>query len=102
MNNILTSKDKRFLLICAVIAAASLWVGVNYFYNAFPEASVDFAVSQDQAKNIAETFLKERGADVGSYNYGGIFGYDDSVKTFLEKEMGLEKANAQMGTTLHL
>lgn len=102
MQNVLTGSDKRLLLICAAIAAASIWIGVNYFYKAFPEASVDFSVSQDRAKDIATRFLTDRGADVGAYRNAGIFGYDDSVKTFLEKDMGLEQANAIMGTKLRL
>ena len=102
MPHTLTSTDKRFLLICAIIAAASMWIGLNYFYKAFPEASIDFAVSQDQAQDVAQKFLAARGADVSSYRHAGIFGFDDSVKTFLEKDMGLEQANTIMGTKLHL
>ncbi len=102
MTSILTSRDKRFLLISAVVAAGSIAIGVNYFYKAFPEASVDFQVSRGDARTIAERFLTDRGADVRAYRYAGIFGYDDAPKTFLEKEMGLEQANAIMGAKLHL
>lgn len=102
MQHTLTARDKRFLFICAIIAAASLWVGVKYFYKAFPEASVEFAVSQDQAYDIATKFLSARGADIGAYRHAGIFTFDDSVKTFLEKDMGLEEATPLMGSRLRM
>jgi hypothetical protein len=49
MPDTLRAKDYRLILFCLLICAASLYVGVRYFYRAFPEASIQFKVNRDSS-----------------------------------------------------
>ena len=53
----------RFVPICVLICAISLWIGTSYFYRAFPEASIDFRVDRYSSEPIAEKFLASQGID---------------------------------------
>ena len=72
------------------------------FYRAFPEASIDFKVSRDDARNIADRFLSDQGYRLEGYRQAAQFTYDEQAKTFLEREVGLERANRIMGTRVRL
>lgn len=98
----LTSKDYRVIAVCAVVALLSLYVILNYFYKAFPEASIDFKVTQKQSQQIADEWLAKLGLKVAGYRHAAVFNYDDEAKTFLEKELGAEAANGIMGSQVRL
>ena len=98
----LTRKDLAFIGGCVLIAAVSLAVGVHYFYRAFPEASIDFRVTRDEAKEQAADFLASRGFDLAAYRHSAIFRYDNQTKTFLERELGLEGATQVIGDPVQL
>ncbi len=98
----LTGKDYRFLLVCAVISAACLALGLKYFYKAFPEASIDFKVTQSGSEKIARRFLQERGYSLAGYRHAAQFSYDDQAKVFLERELGLAQANPLFGTRVRI
>ncbi len=102
METRLTRKDLAFIGGCVLIAAVSLAVGVHYFYRAFPEASIDFRVTRDEAKVQAADFIAARGFDLADYRHGAIFRYDDQTKTFLERELGLEGATQVIGHPVQL
>ena len=102
METKLTRKDLAFVGGCLLVAAVSLAVGVHYFYRAFPEASIDFRVTRDEAKVQAASFLAARGFDLSSYRHSTIFYYDDQAKTFLERELGLEGATQVIGNPVQL
>ena len=85
-----------------LIAAVSLAVGVHYFYRAFPEASIDFRVTRDEAKEQAADFITARGFDLADYRHSAIFRYDNDTKTFLERELGLEGATQVIGDPVQL
>jgi membrane protease YdiL (CAAX protease family) len=102
MDDRLQPRDYRFILICAVVCAASLWIGIRYFYRAFPEASIEFQFTKDTSLPVAERFLAAQGISVRDYRHASAFRYDDEAKVFLERELGLEKANALMGRELKL
>ena len=98
----LTRKDLAFIGGCVLVAAVSLAVGVPYFYRAFPEASIDFRVTRDEAKVQAADFLAARGFDLAGYRHSAIFRYDNQTKTFLERELGLEGATQVIGDPVQL
>ena len=102
METKLTRKDLAFIGGCLLVAAVSLAIGVHYFYRAFPEASIDFRVTRDEAKVQAANFLAARGFDLASYRHSAIFYYDDQAKTFLERELGLEGATQVIGNPVQL
>src|SRR6185295_2436459 len=92
-NERLTSADKRLLLVCALVAAVSLFVGIRYYFEAFPEASIDFRVTRQTSLPVAEAFLARLHADSRGYRHAAIFDFDDEQKTFLERELGVEGSN---------
>jgi len=114
----LTPKDLRLIGICVLVAVASLWITTKFFFQVFPEASIQFKVNRDSSLPIAEQFLsglrqaRSEGNAAGgnsssspglsAYHHAAIFDYDESAKTYLERELGLEKANHIMGQEVRL
>jgi membrane protease YdiL (CAAX protease family) len=94
--------DFRFLAICCLLLTATVWFSARYFYRAFPEASIDFRVTREQARTRAENFLAAQGLQVNGYRQASRFSYDDEAKTFLERELGLDRANRLMGRRVRL
>lgn len=102
MAEALRPRDVRFILICLLICAISLFIGSRYFYRAFPEASIDFRVDRHTSQPAAENFLAKQGINLSGYLHASTFRYDDESKVFLERELGLGKANALMGNQVKL
>lgn len=102
MRERLTAADSRFLLICVLLFGATVWFAVTHFYQAFPEASIDFVVTRPQALQTAQDFLASQGYRTDGYREASRFSFDDNAKTFLERELGLEKANQLMGSHIRL
>ncbi|MEE3259789.1 MAG: CPBP family intramembrane glutamic endopeptidase, partial [Candidatus Latescibacterota bacterium] len=102
MEGQLGRKDLRFIGVCLLVAVVSLIIGVHYFYRAFPEASIDFRVTRDEARAQAAAFLATRDFDLADYRHSAIFRYNDQTKTFLERELGLEEATKTIGQPVQL
>ena len=102
MKERLRASDYRFILIFAVLLAATTAFSVRNFYRAFPEASFDFKVTREDARNLAGKFLSDQGYRVEGYRQAAQFTYDEEAKTFLERSAGLERANRIMGTRVRL
>ena len=102
MAETLRSSDRRFIAVCVVVCAAALCIGVLFFHRAFPEASIEFRVNRDSSLPVAERFLSSRGLSVDGYRHSSAFRYDDESKVFLERELGLERANVLMGGDIKL
>ncbi len=102
MPDTLRAKDYRLILVCILICAAGLFVGMRFFYRVFPEASIRFDVDKDSSESLALRFLLAQGVPVTGYRHASAFVYDDEAKVFLERELGLEKANAVMTTEVKL
>ena len=102
MKERLGSADYRFIAICVLLLAGTVWFSTGNFYRAFPEASIDFRVSREDALQTASRFLAEQSLNVSGYRQAARFDFDDEAKTFLEREAGLEQANQLMGTRVRL
>jgi membrane protease YdiL (CAAX protease family) len=102
MKERLGSSDYRFIAICVALLAGTVWFSIGNFYRAFPEASIDFRVSREDALQTASRFLAGQGLHVAGYRQAARFDFDDEAKTFLEREAGLEQANRIMGTRVRL
>src|SRR5262245_9720146 len=98
----LAAKDYRFIAICLALLAGTAWYASNNFYRAFPEASIDFRVNRDEGREIASRFVTAQGARIAGYRNASSFTYDDETKTFLERELGLEKANQVLSSRVRL
>ena len=98
----LQTSDYRFIAICLALLAATAWYSARNFYRAFPEASIDFRTTREDAQALAAKFLAGQGYQTGGYRLASRFSFDDDAKTFLEREAGLEQANRIMGTRVRL
>ncbi|MEE2658927.1 MAG: type II CAAX endopeptidase family protein [Candidatus Latescibacterota bacterium] len=102
MEQRLTKTDGRLLISCLVLAAVSLAVSAHLFYDAFPEATIDFELTRDEARERAFSFLQHRGFNLGDYRHAAVFSFDDATKTFLERELGLKGASDVIGAPVRL
>jgi len=98
----LEKKDLGFIGVCLLITVVSLAIGIPYFYQAFPEASIDFRVTREEAQEQATAFLTTRNIDLSEYRHSAIFRHHDPTKTFLERELGLQKATETIGQPVQL
>src|SRR5437867_4363912 len=98
----LDRKDLRLIGACAAIAAVSLYVGVRYFFRAFPEAAIEFRTTMESSRPIAVSFLSRAGLETAGYRHAAVFGFDDDAKTFLEREAGVEEAGRLLDSTIRL
>jgi hypothetical protein len=74
-----------------------LLVFIFFFSSAFPTASLDLKVDRGQAQSIALKFLEGRGLDLNDYTGATVFGGDQAAAVYLQKTLGMEKANELMG-----
>ena len=93
--------EVRALLLILLAGLVGLVVGVRLYRAAFPEASIDFEVSREEAQRLAGVFLRQQGGgafDPAVYRATTVFRHDDNAKVYLERELGLGQANALMGS----
>lgn len=97
MNERFNRSDFIFLGVCLFLAAISVAVAVRWFDSAFPEASIDFKVNRGESQAIAKKFLDDAAlTPPASAIHTAQFDHDDSAKIYLERTVGLERANALM------
>ncbi|HKB79494.1 MAG TPA: type II CAAX endopeptidase family protein, partial [Thermoanaerobaculia bacterium] len=96
MNERLTRNDWLLIGACLAIAALSLFIIFNWFGAAFPEASIDFRYDRASSLPIAESVLAARHLDVRGMKHAAVFDSDETARIFLERSLGLSKANTVM------
>ena len=98
----LTGSDKRTLLLWIIFGIIGALFAHRYFFQAFPEASVDFKISRPEAQKRAKDFVAGLGEKVSGYQSTIVFDVDENGKTYLERELALKKANELMSSELHI
>jgi len=98
----LTGSDKRALLLWVAAGILGALFAYKYFFRAFPEASVNFQVSREEALSGAQKFVTGLGEDIGGYRSAIVFNVDDSAKVYLERQLGLQEANRLMSSELNI
>lgn len=98
----LNKSDWTLIAICLAVAAISVLVVFNWFTAAFPEASIDFRYDRNASASIAERLLAEEHIDVGGMKHSAVFDGDDNAKIFLERSLGLARANGIMRRDVRL
>ncbi len=94
----LGAKDLRVLVVWILLGALGVFVAHHYYFRAFPEASINFKVSRDEALNRAKDFITQQGVSLEGYQSTIVFSVDDNAKTYLERTVGLEQANRLMSS----
>lgn len=89
-------KDIRLIIIAVLVAAISVVIAWFYFDDAFPEANIHFDVDRSASEVVALHFLQSQGFSITPYRHASIFDYDNQAKIYLERELGLKKANELM------
>ena len=92
----LSGGERRALVLWVLAGAAGLWYAQRHFFEAFPEASVNFTVTRGEALERGRSFLESMGQSMAGYRSVIVFGVDDNAKTYLEREVGLTEANQLM------
>lgn len=100
--NRLTGSDKRALLLWIVLGILGALFAYKYFFRAFPEASVNFKVSREEALVRAQRFVGSLGENITGYKSTIVFNVDDNAKVYLERELGLQQANRLMSSDLNI
>ena len=98
----LTGSDKRALLFWVVLGILGAVFAQKYFFRAFPEASVNFQVSREEARKRAQNFVTALGENIGGYQSAIVFDVDENAKVYLERELGLQEANRLMSSELNI
>jgi membrane protease YdiL (CAAX protease family) len=100
----LTGSDKRALLFWVVLGILSALFAQKYFFRAFPEASVNFQVSREEALKRAQSFVTGLGENIAGYQSAIVFDVDENenAKVYLERELGLQEANRLMSSELNI
>ena len=98
----LTSSDKRALLLWVAAGILGALFAYKYFFRAFPEASVNFQVSREEALRRAQKFVTGLGENAGGYQSTIVFAVDDNAKVYLERQLGLQQANKLMSSELNI
>lgn len=95
-------RDRTLLLVCGAVAVVSILVIVRFFASAFPEASIDFRYDRGSSRALAERVLAAQGIDVRAMKHTALFDADDDARIFLERSLGLDRANAILRRDVHL
>jgi membrane protease YdiL (CAAX protease family) len=98
----LSGSEKRALILWVLAGIVGLWYAQRHFFEAFPEASVNFKVTRAEALERARNFVESLGNSTASYRSVIVFGVNDNAKTYLEREVGLKEANRLMESEVNV
>lgn len=93
-------RDRVFIVLCLLTIVAGGAAFRAGFSRAFPEASIDFKVTREEAVRRGAEALRARGFTLDGARALAIFDVDDEAKVYLERTLGLEKANPIFATTV--
>jgi len=98
----LSRRDKRALILWVLAGVVGLWYAQRHFFEAFPEASVNFKVTRGEALERARNFVESLGISTAAYRSVIVFGVNDDAKTYLERQVGLKEANRLMAAEVNV
>lgn len=85
-------KGYGLIIICLVTILIAGYFELSNYHRAFPEHAIDFQINRKESADIALAFLSRINVDVSSKIHAVAFDFDNSAKTFIEKEVGIEEA----------
>ncbi|HEY2093119.1 MAG TPA: CPBP family glutamic-type intramembrane protease [Thermoanaerobaculia bacterium] len=98
----LNRRDWLFIGACVALFAIALVVALTNFTRAFPEASIDFKVDRGASRVVAERVLQREHVGFAGMRNTASFDTDDSAKIFLERTLGLDRAQSVMRNDVRL
>jgi len=79
--------------MCLILLVGSFWFSRHNFYRAFPEAAIEFTLTRDEAGQRAYDFVSAITDIPPEFIQVTTFSYDEKIKLFMERTLGLEQAN---------
>lgn len=98
----LSGSEKRALILWVLAGIVGLWYAQRHFFDAFPEASVNFKMTRSEALERANQFVESLGNRTAGYRRVIVFGVNDNAKTYLERQVGLKEANRLMASEVNV
>ena len=98
----LDRRDWLFIAVCLLVTIASAAVIAGWFSSAFPEASIDFRYDRSSSRPVAERIVAAQQFDTRGLTHTAVFDSDDAARIFLERSLGLKKANDVMRRDVRL
>lgn len=98
----LARRDWTLVAICLAVFAVSVFIVLNYFSSAFPEASIEFKYDRKSSLAVAQRVLDAQQVDTRTMKHTAVFDADDNAKIFLERTLGLDKANIVYKRDVHV
>jgi len=92
----LDRRDWLFIAVCLLVTIASAAVIAGWFSSAFPEASIDFRCDRSTSKGVADRIAAAQQFDTRGLTHTATFDSDDAARIFLERSLGLQRANGVM------
>jgi len=89
MEKRLTRKDLILIGIGLLLLLLAVWYQLENADRAFPEHTIDFQINRAESGTQSARFLKDIGFSMDGFRHATAFSYDQTAKTFLEKEVGL-------------
>ncbi|HEX9160200.1 MAG TPA: CPBP family intramembrane glutamic endopeptidase [Thermoanaerobaculia bacterium] len=89
----LDRRDWLFILACVVITAISCVVIAYWFSSAFPEVSLEFRYDSRTSLRLAAGVAASQRFDTRGMKHTVVFDSDDAARIFLERSLGLKRAN---------
>jgi hypothetical protein len=83
-------------ILITVLGITGAFIFFALYETALPDASVDVTISRAQAKEIAESELKELGYSVDGYKSALSFSSDSSAAYYLQRTLGVEEYNSRL------
>ena len=84
------------------VGFAGLLIFVMFYSSAFPEASIDIGITNRDALEMSENFLVSSNFSLEGYESAVRFDSFGEAVVYLQKEMGIEKANEVMRNEVEL
>lgn len=97
LNHQSVRRDKIAVAAFILVGLAGVIVYILLYGSAFPSASLDLKITRADAVRIGERSLRAQGFDLSGYQHVVTFRYDRRGKEYLERNLGLRKANQLMG-----
>jgi membrane protease YdiL (CAAX protease family) len=102
MRERLTRNDWLFIAACVLIAAGSLFVILNWFSRAFPEAALNLKIDRQSSLAVAQPLLRAQQVPTADLKHTTTFESDDESRIFLERTIGLDRQNEEVRRGVHL
>ncbi len=87
-------QDLKWIVLFLILGVLGVGTFIRYYDQAFPIASLNFKLTREEAYQKAEAYVHAMGYDTQDYKSAQVLDSAGLQQVFLERTLGLEKANA--------